>query len=111
MSNNDITQYVHKDQDKSNDKVISLEAAQELIVAVMERQVKRLFILCLVIFITLFVALVASNAAWLYYENQFEDVTTSVTQETSADGGGSAVINGENAGAVFYGEGKTDSNN
>lgn len=107
MSNNDITQYVHKDQDKSNDKMISLEAAQELIVAVMERQVKRLFILCLVIF----VALVASNAAWLYYENQFEDVTTSVTQETSADGGGSAVINGENAGAVFYGESKADGNN
>ena len=102
----DVTEYVHKDQIK-NDKMISLEAAQELIVAVMERQVKRLFILCLVIFI----ALVASNAAWLYYENQFEDVTTSVTQETSADGGGSAVINGENAGAVFYGESKTDSNN
>ena len=102
----DVTEYVHKDQIK-NDKMISLEAAQELIVAVMERQVKRLFILCLVIFIVL----VASNAAWLYYENQFEDVTTSVTQETSADGGGSAVINGENAGAVFYGESKTDSNN
>ena len=102
----DVTEYVHKDQIK-NDKMISLEAAQELIVAVMERQVKRLFILCLVIFI----ALVASNAAWLYYENQFEDVTTSVTQETSADGGGSAVINGENAGAVFYGESETDSNN
>ena len=102
----DVTEYVHKDQIK-NDKMISLEAAQELIVAVMERQVKRLFILCLVIFI----ALVASNAAWIYYENQFEDVSNTVTQETSADGGGNAVINGENAGAIFYGESKTDSNN
>ena len=61
--------------------------------------------------IALFVALVGTNAAWMIYENQFEDVSTTVTQETSSEGGGDAIINGENAGAVFYGESKTDSNN
>ena len=109
MSNNDITQYVHKDQDKSNDKMISLEAAQELIVAVMERQVKRLFILCLVIFITLFVALVASNAAWLYYENQFEDVVTE-TYSAETDQGGTAIANGDGS-VTLNGESNLHKNN
>lgn len=86
---------------------ISYEAASEILVAAMERQVKRLFILCIIMFI----ALVGSNIAWIVYENQFEDVSTVVTQETSSEGGGDAVINGEHAGAVFYGESKTDSHN
>jgi len=85
----DVTEYVHKDQIK-NDKMISLEAAQELIVAVMERQVKRLFILCLVIFI----ALVLSNAAWLYYESQFQEVVTE-TFSAQTDQGGTAIANGD----------------
>lgn len=44
-----------------------------------ERTIKRLWILCLV----LIIALIGTNAGWLYYENQFEDVV--VTQE-NADG-------------------------
>lgn len=94
-------------EDMNREEKISNEAAHEIIVAVMERQVKRLFILCLVIF----AALVISNVAWIYYENQFEDVSTVVTQETSSDGGGVAIINGDKAGAVFYGESETDSDN
>lgn len=43
-----------------------------------ERHIKRLWILCLVIF----AALVVTNAGWIYYENQFEDVTMTVTQDT-----------------------------
>lgn len=61
----------------AKEKNISLEAAQELLVAVMERQVRRLFILCIVIF----AALVISNAAWIYYENSFVDTIT-VKQDT-----------------------------
>ena len=45
-----------------------------------ERTIKRLWILC----ILLIILLVGTNAAWIYYENSFEDVVT-VTQE--ANGG------------------------
>lgn len=44
-----------------------------------ERTIKRLWILCLV----LIIALLGTNAGWIWYENQFEDVV--VTQE-NADG-------------------------
>ena len=40
-----------------------------------ERTVRRLWILCLVIF----AALVITNGAWVYYESSFEDLV--VTQE------------------------------
>lgn len=73
----------------------------------MERNVKRWFIGWIITFI----ALLLSNIGWIYYENQFEDVSTTVTQETSSEGGGDAIINGNNAGAVFYGESETDGNN
>lgn len=58
-------------------KTISNETAHEIIVAVMERQVKRLFILCII----LFIALVGTNAYWIWNENQYVDEVT-VTQET-----------------------------
>lgn len=51
-----------------------------------------------------FLALILTNIGWIYYENQFEDVTTTVTQKASSDGGGEVVINGSNAGAVIYGD-------
>lgn len=44
-----------------------------------ERTIKRLWILCLV----LIVALIGTNAGWIYWESQWEDVV--VTQE-NADG-------------------------
>lgn len=50
----------------------------------MERTIKRLWILCII----LIVLLVGSNIVWIVYENQFETIstTTEVNQET--DGGG-----------------------
>lgn len=56
----------------------------EGITARMERTIKKLWILCII----LIVLLVGSNIVWIVYENQFETVTTTneVTQET--DGGG-----------------------
>ena len=75
---------------KNQDEKISNETAHEIIVAVMERQVKRLFILCLVIF----AALVISNAAWIYYENTYEDVVTE-TYTAETDQGGTAIANGD----------------
>lgn len=85
--------------------VISNEAAYEILVAAMERQVKRLYLLCIIIFI----ALIGSNLAWIMYENSFQDMSTSVTQEISSDG--DAVLNGDGAGAIYYDKNKADSNN
>lgn len=44
-----------------------------------ERTIRRVWILCII----LIIALIGTNAGWIYYENSFEDVV--VTQE-NADG-------------------------
>ena len=61
--------------------------------------------------VALFVALVGTNAYWIWNDSQYEDVVTTVSQETSAEGGGDAIIHGDNAGAVINGKGETNSNN
>jgi len=76
--------------------------AYEANMARMERINKRLVIMCIILIILLFV----SNFAWIYYENQFEDVTTTVTQELDSSDGGSAIIND---GVHINGKSKTDS--
>ena len=57
--------------------------------------------------IALFIALVGSNVYWIWNENQYEDVLTTVTQEVSSEGGGNAIVND---GVHYYGEGEADSN-
>ena len=68
----------------------------DAVIALMERQVRRLFILCIIIF----AAFVVTNVGWIVYENSFEDVT--LTQEASADNGSDLVINGVGSGEVIY---------
>lgn len=53
--------------------------AHEGIMARMERTIKRLWVLCII----LIILLAGSNAAWLWYESQFADETLTVTQDTS----------------------------
>lgn len=45
-----------------------------------ERTIRRLWILCIVIFI----ALVATNSGWIYYEQQFVDEVVTVEQENES---------------------------
>ena len=79
--------------------------AHESMVTRMEIVNKRLWILVLV----LIIALIGTNAGWIYYESQWEVVeTTTVTQDLDASDGGNAVIND---GVHINGESKTDSNN
>lgn len=52
-----------------------------------ERTIRRLWILCIIIFI----ALIATNAGWIYYEAQF--ITEEVTQDVDT-GNGAAVVAG-----------------
>ena len=57
-----------------------------------ERTSKRLWILCIIIFL----AFVGSNAAWIYYESQWEVVETT-TQEVKQEietGDGDSIITG-----------------
>ena len=68
-----------------------------------ERTIERLWI----IVILLVILLVGSNVSWLYYESQFEDSVTTVTQELDAVSG-NAIIND---GVHINGESETNSNN
>ena len=74
---------------------IAHESAQ----ARQERTIKRLWILCIIMFL----ALVISNTAWVYYDSQFETSITKIQAEQDAQGGNNYVVNGN------YGE--TESNN
>ena len=73
--------------------------AYEAAMARLERIIKRLWI----VIIILILLLAGTNAAWIYYEAQWEDVTT--TYEAEANDGGNAVINGSGEVSI-YGEGK-----
>lgn len=65
--------------------------AHESMMTRMERTIRRLWILCIV----LILLLAGTNAAWLWYENSFEDVVTTneITQDVNSDGGGDAIVN------------------
>ena len=75
--------------------------AHESGMARMERIIRRLWILCII----LIVLLVGSNAAWLIYESQFMD-EVKIEQEVDANDG-DAYVSG--IGDINYGESKTDS--
>lgn len=85
-----------------NEKNILFEA--EANAARLERTIVRLWVLL----ILMLLMLVGTNGAWLYYESQFMDVETTVTQELDAGDGGNATIND---GVHINGEGKTNGNN
>lgn len=69
----------------------------DILTAFAERTVKRLWI----IIILLIVLLVATNAGWIWYNAQFEDVTTTIEQEVEqdADSGNNSFVGGD-----YYGE-------
>ena len=79
------------------------ESAYEIAVGSLQMQSKRLFIAWIITFL----ALVITNAGWIYYENQFEDVV--VTQEAESDGDSSIILNGTGDMEYYGGESETDS--
>lgn len=85
-----------------SDKVKDEQYYVDIISAMAERTIKRLWI----VIILLIVLLVGTNVAWIYYENQFEEVVTE-TVETTTEGGGNAygtIVSGDNS-EVNYGNG------
>lgn len=69
----------------------------------MERIIRRLWVLCII----LVIALIGSNVGWIIYESQFETVSTSVEQEVDTGEGDATVIGVGNN----YGTSETDSDN
>ena len=69
----------------------------EASMARMERIIKRLWIVVVI----LIVALVGTNLAWTLYESQFETIVTE-TYTSESDDGGIAIVNRD--GEVNYGE-------
>ena len=67
----------------------------------MERVVKRLWILM----ILLVLMLVGTNAAWIYYESQWQVEETKISQDVDT-GEGNAYVAG--IGDVYYGESQAD---
>lgn len=78
-------------------------AAHEGMMARMERTIRRLWILCII----LILLLAGTNGAWIWYESQFMDESLTVTQDLDSGNGGDAVIND---GVHINGESETDSN-
>lgn len=67
----------------------------------LERTVKRLWILIII----LIVSLIGTNGAWLYYESQWEVVenSTEVTQDVDATADGDSDLNLNTVGGDYYG--------
>lgn len=74
----------------------------EIYLAMLERTIKRLWIMALISILLL----VGTNLAWIYYESQFEDVTTSV--EADSDSGNATGIIGDGNEVNNYGKSKSD---
>lgn len=69
----------------------------------MERSNRRLWVIILV----LIAALIITNGAWIYYENQFTDEVSIETKQDVETGDGDAFVNG--IGDINYGTSETNS--
>lgn len=81
---------------------VNNEATNDLLVGIMERQVKRLFILVVI----LIIGLIGTNVGWIIYESQFDKVV--ITQEATTDGGGDVNVSGVGSGEIVYADSETD---
>lgn len=79
-----------------DNEIIPEKSQEELAFAFLERMVKRLWITTLI----LIFMLVGTNAAWLYYESQWETIYQEVTQE--ADNGTNNFVGGDVVGETDY---------
>ena len=83
------------------DKTISYFAHESVMVR-MERSNVRAWTICVI----LIIALLGTNAGWLYYEHQFDDkIITIEAEQQSEQGGTNYIVNGN------YGETESKDNN
>ena len=76
----------------------------ESITTKLERTIEKLWILCII----LIILFVGSNAAWIYYENQFTDTETTTVEQQVDTGEGDATVTG--IGDINYGTSETEDN-
>ena len=86
---------------QNNSNINMLYLAHESEVARLERVIKRIWILCII----LFIGFVSSNCAWIVYENSFSDEITTI--EAEQEGSGTNIISGRD---LSYGT-ESQSNN
>lgn len=67
----------------------------ESVMARQERHIRRLWIMCIIIFL----ALIATNGAWIWYENQFEDIV--IEQDADTDPLSTVMMNGSGTGDIY----------
>ena len=70
--------------------------AIDILSAMAERTIKKLWVLIIILVILLF----GTNAAWIYYENQFTDETTVQEVWQDADNGTNSFIGGDYIGST-----------
>lgn len=83
------------------------ESVYEIAIGALQAQLKRMFVLCVI----LIIALVGTNLGWFIYEQQFEEIVTE-TIEASSDSGDAygTIVSGDDS-EVNYGiKGKGDEN-
>lgn len=76
----------------------------DIVATMAERIIKRLWI----VIILLIVLLVGTNAGWLWYESQWETVSTTESYEAQAEESGIAIVNRD--GEVNYGTSQVHQN-
>lgn len=89
--------------DNTNIPYIAFESAT----ARQERTIKRLWIICII----LIISLLGTNAGWIWYENQWQVVeSTTVTQDVDAstEGGGDLHLN--TVGGDYNGKSESETN-
>lgn len=94
-------------EDKHNEDPIMIPYyVHEGMMARMERVNRRFWILCII----LFLGLVITNAGWIVYESQFEDVVTETVESDSVWGDAYGTLVSGDGSTVNYGtrEGDTD---
>lgn len=69
-----------------------------------ERTIKRLWIICII----LIISLLGTNAGWIYYESTWMDVVT-VEQQVEAQADGSGNIHLNTVGGDYHGESESTS--
>ena len=71
----------------------------DAIASMAERTIKRLWILIIILVLLLF----GTNAAWVYYESQFETITVSQEVEQDAESGSNRFVGGD-----YYGTAESE---
>ena len=73
----------------------------DIIIAMAERTIKRLWILIILLTVLLF----GSNAFWVWYESQYEDVSVEQEVQQEADNGRNIFVGGD-----LYGNAESEDN-